>query len=64
MFESADEAAVLKSRIRLLELRKQRLLAASQSGNPTANWLSGDLERIESEMQQAKLELAEREGAK
>ena len=63
MFDLSNECAVLKSRIRLLELRKKRLLAASQvdDGN-SLYWVQSDLLRLDNEIQEAKSQVVERLG--
>ena len=64
MFERSSEVAVLKTRIKLLEQRKQRLLAALRvEGNTNDRYFSqSELERIEYQLQEAKLELAQKTG--
>jgi hypothetical protein len=64
MFERSSEVSVLKTRIKLLEQRKQRLLAAlGVEGNTHDHYFSqSELERIEYQLQEAKLELAQKTG--
>lgn len=61
MFERSSEVSVLKGRIKLLEQRKQRLLAALRvEGDTHDHYFSqSELERIESQLQEANLELGE-----
>ena len=51
--QNSDEVSVLKTRIRLLEQRKQRLLAAlGMEGNTQDHYFSqSELERIEYQLQ-------------
>ena len=63
MFDLSNEISVLKTRIRHLEQRKQRLMSASLTSD-TQYWVSLDLERIETELREAKEELGKREGGK
>jgi hypothetical protein len=66
MFEKSNEIAVLKTRIKQLEQRKQRLLAACNDEGNTHDshyWVQSDLERIDCQIQDANLELARKTGA-
>jgi len=64
MFDLSNEPAILASRIRLLELRRKRLLTASQAddGN-SVYWVQADLLRLDNEIAEAKAQLAERLGS-
>ena len=62
MFELSNEVSILKTRIRQLELRKERLMAASLSSD-TQYWVSSDLERIETQLAEARQQLADKESA-
>ena len=64
MFERSSDVSVLKTRIKLLEQRKQRLLAAlSVEGNTHDDYFSqSELEKIEYHLQEANLELAQKSG--
>ena len=66
MYERSSEASVLKTSIKLLEQRKQRLLAALRvEGNIHDHYFSqSELERIEYQLKEAKLELAQNMGQK
>jgi hypothetical protein len=63
MFERSTEVSVLKTRIKLLEQRKQRLLDALRiEGNKHDHYFSqSELERIEYQVREAKLELAQKQ---
>lgn len=61
MFERSSDVALLKSRIRLLEHRKKRILDAATDHNSSLNWAQSDLQRIEAELSDAKAQLAESE---
>jgi hypothetical protein len=58
MFEKSNDIAVLRTRIKQLEQRKERMLATSAAGDPHGYWLQFDLERIETHIGEAKAELA------
>ena len=64
MFERSSEVSVLKTRIKLLEQRKQRLLAELRvEGNTNDHYFSqSELERIEYQLEETKLELAQKTG--
>jgi hypothetical protein len=64
MFERSSEVAVLKTRIKLLEQRKHRLLDALRvEGSTRDHYFSqSELERIEYLLQETKLELAQKTG--
>ena len=62
MFDLSNEVSVLKTRIRFLEQRKQRLLAArDQDDSGSAYWTSSGLEKIEAELSEARAELAKKQ---
>jgi hypothetical protein len=62
MFDLSNEVSALKTRIRFLEQRRERLLRAkSDEDSTSAYWTSSDLLRIEHEIREAKSELAQRE---
>jgi hypothetical protein len=63
MFDKSNDIAVLKTRIRHLEQRKERMLASSAAGDTHGYWLQSDLERIEAQISEAKAELAQKTGA-
>ena len=64
MFERSSEVSVLKTRIKLLEQRKQRLLAELRvEGNTNDHYFSqSELERIEYQLQETNQELAQKTG--
>lgn len=63
MFDLSNEISVLKTRIRFLEQRKQRLLATKdQDDSSSAYWTSSGLEKIEAELSEARTELAQKQG--
>jgi hypothetical protein len=65
MFDKSNEIAVLKTSIKILQQRKQRLLASLAVRGDTKDsryWVESDLERIESQLQDANLELARKTG--
>lgn len=63
MFDLSNEISALKTRIRFLEQRKQRLISArGDEDSSSAYWTSSDLQRIEDDIREAKSELAQREG--
>lgn len=63
MFDLSNELSVLKTRIRFLEQRKQRLLAGKDhDDSSSAYWTSSGLERIEAELLEVRSGLAQREG--
>jgi len=65
MFDLSNETSVLKTRIKLLEKRKQRLVAATgQDISNSAYWTNSGLEQIEAELSEARSELAQKEGEK
>jgi hypothetical protein len=66
MFERSSEVSVLKTRIKLLEQRKQHLLAALRVEENTHDhyFSHSELERIACQLQEAKLELARKTGEK
>jgi hypothetical protein len=66
MFDKSNEIAVLKTSIKMLEQRKQRLVASLAVQGDTKDsryWLEFDLKRIESLLQEANLELARKTDA-
>jgi hypothetical protein len=58
LFDKSNDIAILKTTIRHLEQRKERMLASSATGDPHGYWLQSDLERIETQIREAKAELA------
>ena len=62
MFELSNDIAILKTRVRHLEQRKARLMAASGSDDSSGYWFSSDLARIDEQLREARVELAEKEG--
>jgi hypothetical protein len=65
MFDKSNEIAVLKTSIKMLEQRKQRLmasLAVQGDAKDSRYWVESDLDRIESQLQEANLELARKTG--
>ena len=62
MFDKSNEISVLKTRIKLLEQRKQRLRASlSVAGNTYDHYFAqSELDRIEFQLQEANLDLAQR----
>ena len=60
MFDKSNEVAVLKTSIKMLEQRKQRLLASfAAEGNTNDRYFAqSELDRIEFQLQEAKLALA------
>jgi hypothetical protein len=65
MFDKSNEIAVLKTSIKILQQRKQRLLASLAVRGDTKDsryWVESDLERIESQLQDPNLELARKTG--
>lgn len=61
MFDKSNEISVLKARIHNLELRKQRLLSGNHADSDSSYWVTSDVARIESQISEAKAELAQRE---
>ena len=61
MFELSNDIAMLKTRVRHLEQRKARLMAASGSDDSSGYWVSSDLARIDEQLREARVELAEKE---
>jgi hypothetical protein len=57
MFERSSNISVLKTRIRHLEQRKERILAQSLADS-NGYWLQSDLARIETQLSDAQAELA------
>jgi hypothetical protein len=62
MLDRANEVRVLKLRIHELELRRERLKGTS--GSDDSFWVSSDVERMDSQIREAKAELAKIEGRK
>jgi len=62
MFDRANEVKVLKLRIHELELRRERLKGTS--GSDDSFWVSSDVDRMDSQIREAKAELAKLEGRK
>ena len=58
MFELSNDGAILKTRIRMLEQRKQRILAQATDDSSSLYWAQADLERIENELREVKAQLA------
>ena len=66
MFDKSNDVAVLKTSIKMLEQRKQRLLASltvQGDSKDSRYWVESDLERIEAQLQEANLEVARKTGA-
>lgn len=64
MFELSNNVAILKTRKRMLEQRKQRILAQATDDRNSLYWAQADLERIENELREVKAQLAEKEEGK
>ena len=65
MFDLSNEIAILKTRIRMLEQRRQRIQSvASVDDSNTLYWAQSDLRRIDDEIREAKAQLAEKQGVR
>ena len=62
MFDLSNEVSVLKTRIKHLEQRRKRLLATIPASD-SQYWISSDLERIDTEIREAREELAKKQTA-
>jgi hypothetical protein len=64
MFDKSNDVALLKTRIKQLDQRKQRLLASlSVDVNKNDHYFTqSELDRIEFQLQEANLELARKTG--
>ncbi|HEY2468252.1 MAG TPA: hypothetical protein VGI45_10515 [Terracidiphilus sp.] len=58
MFERSNNISVLKTRIRHLQQRKERMINSAAGDDPHGYWLQSDLERIETQLGEAQAELA------
>jgi hypothetical protein len=59
MFELSNKVSILRTRIRQLEQRKERMLAQSLADS-NGYWVQSDLARIETQLNEAKMELAQK----
>jgi hypothetical protein len=63
MFDLSNDVTILKTRIRLLEIRKKRILDASRADDGNSlYWAQSDLLRIETEIREAERQLTEKTG--
>ena len=65
MFDKSNEISVLKTRIKILEQRKQRLLASlNVAGNTHDHYFAqSELDRIQFQLQEVNRDLVQRTGA-